>query len=165
MINWLFHGNMRLSTSVKFKPLCWSIWNFDGLIILARFPKLPSLVEILPLGVARHIREICAFLLISLFINFLPSSLYRLNGSINSEGSCLKQCGLTKGNAFNWGLIKKFSRDYPFPRIFKRHFTCNLNKSNDFWTVRDRRNVPTAGLYQSESRNRMVTAFSVYHAP
>lgn len=55
------YGNMRLSTLVKFMPLPRSTWNFTPLIISAIFPNLLGMVEIRPIGVARHIRDTYGF--------------------------------------------------------------------------------------------------------
>jgi hypothetical protein len=47
------------------------------------------------------------------------------------------------------GLIdeKIFTGEYPFPKIFKGHFTCKSKKSNNFGQVKDNRKISQRDLY------------------
>jgi hypothetical protein len=57
------------------------------------------------------------------------------------------------------GLIdeKNFAGKYPFPKIFKGHFTCKSKKSNNFRQVKENRKIPKQTYTMSGSRNRTVT--------
>jgi hypothetical protein len=41
-----------------------------------------------------------------------------------------------------------FTEEYPFPKIFKGHFTCDSKKSNNFGQVKDNRKNSKTDLYQ-----------------
>jgi hypothetical protein len=60
---------------------------------------------------------------------------------------------------------KFFTGEYPFPKIFKGHFTCKSKKSNNFGQVKDNRKIPKPTYTKSGSRNRTVTSLPVWHAP
>jgi hypothetical protein len=58
-----------------------------------------------------------------------------------------------------------FTGKYPFPKIFKGHFTCKSKKSNNFGLVKDNRKIPKPTYTKSGSSNRTVTSLPVQHAP
>jgi hypothetical protein len=45
-------------------------------------------------------------------------------------------------------MKKMFHGEYPFPKIFKGHFTCKSKKSNNFGQVKDDRKIPKTDLSQ-----------------
>jgi hypothetical protein len=53
-----------------------------------------------------------------------------------------------------------FTGEYPFPKIFKGHFTCKSKKSNNFEQLKDNRKIPKPTYTKSGTRNRMVTSRS-----
>jgi hypothetical protein len=48
---------------------------------------------------------------------------------------------------------KFFTGEYPFPKIFKGHFTCKSKKSNNFGQVKDNRKIPKPTYTKSGSSN------------
>jgi hypothetical protein len=75
----------------------------------------------------------------------------------------LKRRGLLQGSAFSgshrWNDF--FTVEYPFPKIFKGHFTRKSQKSNIFGQVKDNRKLPKPTYTKSGSSNRTVTSLSV----
>lgn len=76
---------------------------------------------------------------------------------------------LAQEMSFRSLIDKKFSRGlYPLLKfsmgVLHRKSKKSKN-SNNFWTLRDRRTVPTAHHTKLGSRHRMVTSFQVWHAP
>jgi hypothetical protein len=58
-----------------------------------------------------------------------------------------------------------FTGEYPFPKIFKGHFTCKSKKSNNFGQVKDNWKIPKPTYTKSGSSNRTVISLPVWHAP
>jgi hypothetical protein len=75
---------------------------------------------------------------------------------ISNDADCSKQV------PFGVSSVKKFFHGgYPFPKIFKGHFTCKSKKSNNFGQVKDNRKIPKQTYTKSGSRNRTVTSLPV----
>jgi hypothetical protein len=56
---------------------------------------------------------------------------------ISNDADCSKEV------PFGVSSMKKFfTGEYPFPKIFKGHFTCKSKKSNNFGQVKDNRKIP-----------------------
>jgi hypothetical protein len=75
---------------------------------------------------------------------------------ISNDADCSKEVPFR-------GLIdeKSFTRKYPFPKIFKGHFTCKSKKTNNFGQVKDNRKIPKQTYTKSGSSNRTVTSIPV----
>jgi hypothetical protein len=104
----------------------------------------------------------CVFCVTPVFFSLLVTSLLR-NAPVDLTSLCLKRRRLPQEGAF-WGSHRWktfFTGVYPFPRIFKGHFTCKSKKSNNFWMVTDRRKISKPTYIKSGSRHRTVTSLSV----
>jgi hypothetical protein len=103
----------------------------------------------------------CTFCVTPVFFHFLSRVSSGTRRSIcqayvSNDVACLKAVPFR-------GLIdeKFFQGEYPFPRIFKGHFTCKSKKSDNFWFVRDRRKIPKPTYTKLGSRNRLVRSLPV----
>jgi hypothetical protein len=75
---------------------------------------------------------------------------------ISNDADCSKEV------PFGVSSMKNiFHGEYPFPKIFKGHFTCKSKKSNNFGQVKDNRKIPKPTYAKLGSSNRSVTSLAV----
>jgi hypothetical protein len=132
--------------------------KFCKLIMSVRSPNAPNLVEIRPIGVARHIREICAF--VSYFVNFLiPSSraqAERLNGLNRCWWFMPQSTRLDKEVPF--GCIEKtifFKETIPSPEFSRGVLHANHTSRMTFerWEIDEKFQQPTHTRSVSKKRD------------
>jgi hypothetical protein len=127
-------GKADFQGSADSKPLDRSTQNLEPITTVLTSCYIPTLIIIaprvrLPNMVKLHILCNPSFS----FFSLLVTSHLR-NAPVDSPSLCLKRRRLPQGSAF-WGSHRRknfFTGEYPFPRIFKGHFTCKSKKSNNF---------------------------------
>jgi hypothetical protein len=130
---------------------------------------MPKMVKIGWLGAASHIGEIYIYhTLPHLTLLYFTFSLFRYQALlIRPLNRFARTISQTTRNAPMKCLLrvspmkKIFHGEYPFPKIFKGHFTCKSKKSNNFGQVKDNRKIPKPTYTKSGSSNRTVTSFPV----
>jgi hypothetical protein len=107
--------------------------------------------------------NISIYTLLYFTLPFFRYQAYRPDHWTDLHARYLKRRGLLQGSAF-WGSHRWksfFTGEYPFPKIFKGHFTCKSKKSNNFEKVKDNRKIPKQTYTKSGSSNRTVTSLPV----